>query len=338
MNFHLVRLAVGFGSLSLCFCVVAGCGPKSDTTEAYDLPEVEPTVADRADTDAVKRYQSLRNGGMAKPTDVTQWPQLFGPARTSVAPEQDLDLAWESAGPKELWSIEVGTGYGSPVISGERVVFNHRVGEEEIVQCVRAEDGGPIWQHRYATTFKCEVEYSDGPYSTPVIEGDRVFAVGGQGQMFCLQLESGDVIWKRLLHEEYGVEDGLFPVGSSPLIAEGRLIFNLGAIEQDAGIIALDASDGTEIWRSSDHPAGYCSPFAATIHGQKFLFVITNRGLVSLEPSTGKMDWMVTHYSRAPMSYNAVSPLVIDDKVLIVTGPGPGAVCVRVNPDRTHTE
>lgn len=268
----------------------------------------------------------------------SDWPQLFGPRRTCAAADQPVDLAWGPEGPSELWSIEVGTGYGSPVVSRGHLVFNHRVGDEEIVQCVNADDGTTIWQHRYPTTFKCEVEYSDGPYSTPVIEDEHVFAVGGQGQMFCLRLDSGEIVWQRDLHQEFDMEDGLFPVGASPLISDGRLIFNLGAIDQEAGILALDASTGDELWRSTDHPAGYCSPFAATIHGQPFLFVITNIGLVSLDPATGKGDWMIEHYGRAPMSYNAVSPLVVGDKVVIVTGPGPGAIGLQVNPDRSHAE
>ncbi len=217
-------------------------------------------------------------------------------------------------------------------------MFNHRIDDEEIVQCVAATDGQTIWAYRYPTTFECDVEYSNGPYSTPVIVGDRVYAVGGQGQLFCLNLNSGELIWGRDLHREYDLEDGLFPVGASPIITDGRLIFNLGATQREAGIVALDADTGADDWQSTDHPPGYCSPFAATIHNQHFLFLITNVGLVSLDPETGKMDWMVEHYNRSPMSYNAVSPLVVEDKVLIVTGPGPGAVCVQVNPDRSHTE
>ncbi len=300
---------------------------------------VEPAEADTADTRTVDRFRSsLATSAAAASQQSADWPQLFGPARTCNAGDQLVDLAWGTDGPNQKWSIEVGTGYGSPIVSGRYVVFNHRIGDEEIVQCVDAADGTTIWTHRYPTTFQCDVEYSNGPYSTPVIVDHRVFAVGGQGQLFCLKLDSGEPIWERNLHQEFGVEDGLFPVGASPMIDQGRLIFNLGATDRNAGIIALDADTGEDLWQSTDHPAGYCSPMAATIHGERFMFVMTNRGLVSLDPETGMMDWMVEHYSRSPMSYNAVSPLVVDDKVLLMTGPGPGAVCVQVHPDRTHSE
>ena len=287
---------------------------------------------------AIDQFRSTLSTSGGSSADATDWPQLFGPTRTSNAADQAVDLVWGANGPRQQWSIEVGTGYGSPVVSRDHVVFNHRIGDEEIVQCVDSTDGQTIWTHRYPTTFVCDVEYSDGPYSTPVIVDDRVYTFGGQGQLFCLSLDSGQPLWNRNLHQEYSVEDGLFPVGASPLIEQGRLFFNLGAIDHDAGIIALDAASGEDIWQSTDHPAGYCSPMAATIHGKRFLFVMTNVGLVSLDPETGTMDWMVEHYSRSPMSYNAVSPLVVDDKVLLVTGPGPGAVCVQIHPNRTHSE
>ncbi len=325
-----VLVAVGLVSFS-------GCWPTSESTgTSYHLPEVEPTAADRANPNAARQFRL--DGPQPSDESAADWPQLFGPSRTCVAADQPVNLAWGAESPPLLWSIDVGTGYGSPVVSAGKVVFNHRIDEEEIVQCVRADDGTTIWQHRYPTTFKCEVEYSDGPYSTPVISTDRVYAVGGQGQLYCLDLQSGDVIWQRQLHQEFGVEDDLFPVGATPSIVDGQLIFNLGAIDRDAGIIALDASTGEDLWQSTDHPAGYCSPLVATIGGQSFVFVITNVGLVSLDPANGKMDWMVEHYGRAPMSYNAVSPLLSGDKILLVTGPGPGAVCVQVQPDRGFKE
>jgi outer membrane protein assembly factor BamB len=309
-------------------------------TGSYELPEQEPERAGQADRTAIDQFRASLEAAEADADGVeaVDWPQLFGPRRTCVAADQRVDLTWGPQGPPAIWSVEVGTGYGSPVVAADRVVFNHRVDDQERVECLRAADGTTLWTHRYPTSFECEYDYSSGPYSTPLIADGRVYSAGGQGQFYCLDLESGDVLWERNLHAEYGVEDGEFPVGASPLIDDGRLFFNLGAVDKQAGVIALDPLTGADLWHSTDHPAGYCSPFAATIHEQAFLFVMTNRGLVSLDPETGRMDWMVEHYSRSPMSYNAVSPLVVDDKVLIMTGPGPGAVCVQVAADRSFRE
>ncbi len=319
--------------------LISGCATESSTPIELDLPLVEPAKADTANADAVRQFQQeIADGDLVSSQDPAEWPQLFGPDRTCVAAHQSVNLAWGKAGPQELWSIEIGSGYGSPVASGNRVLFNHRIKDEEIIQCVDIADGSTHWEHRYPTTFECDVEYSSGPYSTPVIAGGRVYAVGGQGQFFCLDLQTGEVVWQRLLHEEHQREDDLFPVGASPSVVNDQVVFNLGAADEEASIVAMSAETGEDIWQTGDHPAGYCSPWVARIHDQDFLFVITNRGLVCLNPETGEMDWFVKHFSRAPMSYNAVSPLVKDDMVLIVTGPGPGAVCLQIQPDRSYKE
>ncbi|MGB7323763.1 MAG: PQQ-binding-like beta-propeller repeat protein [Rubripirellula sp.] len=331
------------GAVFLIMLLVhVGCSrpPQPDPLE---LPLSEPASADVADQRTIRQYQtaiqvesSLRSQSSNVATN--DWPQLYGPSRNSVAATQAVNLAWGPDGPKQRWSLSIGTGYGSPVVAGNRLVFNHRIDDEEIVQCVDTESGETIWQFRYPTTFVCDVEYSNGPYSTPVIDGDRVFAVGGQGQFFCLSLDSGAIIWSRVLHKEYEMKDGIFPVGASPMVIGDRVIFDVGAEDHGVGILAMDRNDGADIWQSGDAPAGYCAPVAATIHGQSFVFVMTHLGLTSLDPETGLADWSVSHYSRAPMSFNAVTPLVSDNKVLIVTGPGPGAVCLQINPDRTQQE
>lgn len=301
---------------------------------------MEPTQADNADGHVVQQYRAGLTP-LSSAAGNTVWPQLFGPQRTCVAPDQPVDLSWGADGPDELWSMEVGTGYGSPVVADGKVIFNHRVGEEEIIACVSADEGVWLWEHRYPTSFVYDGDYSDGPYSTPLVAEGRVYSVGAQGQLFCLQLATGDVIWNRELHQEYEIQErdsvlDKFAVGATPLFSDGRLIFNLGGV--DAGIIALDAASGDELWKANDDPAGFCSPFAAKIHDQDFVFVYTDRNLVSLDPASGELDWQVEHYGRAPMSHNAVSPLVVDDKVLIVTGPGPGALCVQVHADRSFTQ
>ncbi len=309
-----------------------GCSTRTAET-SYELPLVEPDTSDTADPSALAMF----SGTFSSTDSVDDWPALFGPLRTSHT-DTSVNATWPSSGPKLLWEVEMGTGYGSPVVAEGRVIVNHRVGDEEIIQCHLVSNGELVWQHRYETTATCDVEYSDGPYSTPVIDVDdrQVFQVGGQGQFYCLDFDDGHVVWRRDLHGDYEVEEGLFPVGASPAVDGDQLIFNIGAGARNAGVIAMEKDTGKTLWEATTHGAGYCSPFVTTIHDQRFVFVITDKGLVSLNPDTGSVDWEFEHRSKAPMSYNAVSPLVYNDKVLAVTGPGPGAICVQVMPERSY--
>ena len=310
-----------------------GCRQQPSNKPIDELPLVEPTSADSPDQQAAKSF--LQNQPANQ--QVKAWPQLFGPNRTSAVPG-NLNPIWGDEGPAELWSINAGSGYGSPVVANGKVIFNHRLGDEEIVQCVDASSGETVWEHRYATTFVCEMDYSSGPYSTPLIHNNVVYAVGGQAQVFCLDLETGQPKWERDLKTDYALKDDIFSFGNTPLVVDNLLIMNPGGSEKNAGIVALDAATGDTVWEATDHSAAYCSPVAATIADQSFVFVVTQRGLVSLDPETGDVDWEIEHRCRAPMSYNSVSPMVHNDKVLAVTGPGPGALCVQIKPDRSYQQ
>lgn len=314
--------------------VASGCVESSTVDPSVSASIEEPTTVDAPNASAAQQFHRAANQNSSAKANQS-WPQLFGADRTSVV-ATEINPFWGPEGPPKNWSLKIGTGYGSPVVADGNVVFNHRIEDEEIIQCVDAKTGETVWKHAYPTTFETEFDYSNGPYSTPVIANGQVFSAGGQGQFFCLNATTGDLIWSRDLHQEYALEDDIFAVGSTPLLVGNRLIFNLGAAAKNAGVVALDRNTGTTMWESTNHGAAYCSPFAANIHGKDFVFVVTEIGLVSMHPDTGEVDWSIEHRSRSPMSFNAVSPLVDGDKVLVVTGPGPGAVCVRVLPDRSY--
>jgi outer membrane protein assembly factor BamB len=265
------------------------------------------------------------------------WPQLFGPFNDATSSEDamQLNLDWPAAGPPVKWRHAVGSGYSSPVVSGGRLIVFHRIGDEEILECLDAKTGQSLWADKAPTKFQDRWHYSSGPYSTPVIDGGRVFAVGAEGRMSCVELASGKRIWKRELHKDYTVPLGMFAVGASPLVVDGLVIFNLGARKNKAGIIALDAKTGRTVWTATDHGAGMATPRVATIHGQRHLFVFTQHGLVCLDPQSGSVRWIEKFLANNPEKINATSPLVHGDRILI-SAESKGSVCLRVLPDGTH--
>jgi outer membrane protein assembly factor BamB len=339
MNLKRLPALLFVSTLLLFVSTLPGCG-SAEPEDPLEIPKQAPTEPDRPDRDALQAASDRRLDEIyasRQPSDL-EWPALFGPHRDGTI-ESPVSAVWPAGGPQQVWQVEVGTGYGSPVTAQGRVVFNHRVGDEERVQCLDALSGDLIWQHSFPSSFQTrDNEYSNGPYSTPLIDprNRRVFNVGAQGQFMCLDFESGDVIWDRDLHAEYDVEAEMFPVGATPLLADDQLYFTLGAETREAGVICLSASSGETLWTATSHGPAYTTPILSEIHDQSFLFAVTARGLVSLDPQTGEVDWHYEHFSRAPMSFNAVSPMVDGDKVLVITGPGPGAVCLQVQPDRSY--
>ncbi len=266
------------------------------------------------------------------------WPNLNGPTGNNVSHEVGLNWDWQDNRPPELWRRDVGTGYGSPVVVPNHVLVLHRVDDEEVIESFHPETGESQWQFRYPTTYECEFNYSNGPYSTPVVDGNRLFAVGAQGQLHCISLGDGSLVWRRLLQEDFQKPEQLFCVGASPLVEDDRLIFNLGSAENQAGIIAISNATGETLWAATEFGPSYATPIAATIHDRRIVFVVTYEGLVALEPAAGTVLWDYPMKSNMSMTVNATSPVVFKDCVIMSIGPGQGTVCLRVLADGSYEE
>ena len=104
---------------------------------------------------------------------------------------------WPEAGPAVQWSRPVGLGYSVPVVLDGVLVLFYREGDEEVVEGANAETGQTRWAFRYPTAYRCPVNYSSGPYSTPVLDRDRVYAWGAEGKFHCLDLHQGTLLWSR---------------------------------------------------------------------------------------------------------------------------------------------
>jgi outer membrane protein assembly factor BamB len=235
------------------------------------------------------------------------------------------------------WRRKVGNGFGAAVALGDKLVLLHRVGDEEIVECFGAETGKTLWQFTYPTTYETPSAYSSGPYSTPLLEGDRVYAWGAQGQFHCLHLDDGEPLWSRMLNDEYRPDQGFFPVAASPMIENELIVVNVGGTVGASGIVAMNKHTGENVWMATDHGQGCATARAATIHGRRLLFLLTNDGLVCLDPPTGAVLWVVDYRPKNPEMENATSPLVYHDLVMVSVYAF-GSLCVRVLPDGTYEE
>jgi outer membrane protein assembly factor BamB len=270
--------------------------------------------------------------------DSLGWPCFQGPTHNSVAYESGLLDSFPPAGPQELWRREVGTGYSSPVVTDSGLIVFYREGDEEIIECLDPESGESQWKFPYPTAWVCEYEYSNGPYSTPVIDGEVVYAVGAEGKLHALRIDSGELVWRRDLKADYAPTKMLFCMGASPLIHGDRLFYTLGGSVGESGTICLDKRTGETLWTATDHEAGYATPVVAEIHGREYLFVFDHFGLVALDPTSGQVHWEIPFQSRSPDTVCATSPVIYQDLVMVTMGPAPGALCVRVLPDGGYEE
>jgi len=233
------------------------------------------------------------------------WPQFLGPERNSTSTETGLLQTWDAKGPPVLWQKEVGEGYSTPVVARGRLILFHRVGNEDLVECLDAATGRGIWKQADPTKYEDPLGKGDGPRSTPLIAGERVYTLSPAGLLSCRKMADGEKVWQRALLQDYEVPPSFFGVGTSSILEGGRLLVNVGA--QNAGIVAFDKDSGKEAWKATDHGASYSSPVAATIDGVRHLLFFTREGVVSLDPATGAVRFSKRWRARIDASVNAAS-------------------------------
>ena len=255
------------------------------------------------------------------------WPQFLGPERNSTSTETGLLQTWDAKGPPVLWQKEVGEGYSTPVVARGRLILFHRVGNEDLVECLDAATGRGIWKQADPTKYEDPLGKGDGPRSTPLIAGERVYTLSPAGLLSCRKMADGEKVWQRALLQDYEVPPSFFGVGTSSILEGGRLLVNVGA--QNAGIVAFDKDSGKEVWKATGDGASYASPIAADIGGVRHVVFFTRQGIVSLDPATGAVRFGKRWRSRMNASVNAASPVVIGDQLFFTSCYETGAILVR---------
>jgi outer membrane protein assembly factor BamB len=259
------------------------------------------------------------------------WPQFLGPERNAVSQETGLVQTWPDKGPPVLWEKGVGEGYSGPVVAGDRLILFHRVGDNDVVECLKAATGEAVWKHDSPTSYSDPLGKGDGPRSTPLIAGGQVYTLSPGGVLLCLKLADGKKVWQRSLLEDYEVPPSFFGIGTSPLLEGNLLLVNVGG--RDAGIVAFNKDTGKEVWKATSEGASYSSPVAATIDGVRHVVFFTRQGILSVDPANGAVRFSKRWRSRMDASVNAATPVVVGDQLFFTACYNTGAILVRVKKD-----
>src|SRR5262245_3424041 len=255
------------------------------------------------------------------------WPQHLGPERNGHSSETGLLRTWKD-GPTVLWTKDVGHGWAGPVVAGDRLILFHRVGDDEMVECFEPATGKPTWKSAYRTRYEDDFRFDDGPRATPLIAGKKIYTFGADGDLRAWDLETGQGLWNRNVNRDYKVPKAFFGAATSPLLAGGKLLLNVGV--KGAGVAAFDAESGKEIWKASDDAVSYSSPVLAKLGGEELAVFFTREGLLAVTPAKGEVRYKYPWRSRAHASVNAATPIVSGDRVYISSSYNTGAVVLEV--------
>jgi outer membrane protein assembly factor BamB len=286
---------------------------------------------------------------LAKGAVTADWPRLLGPSDNATSPETHLLRYLPKTGPRIVWELEKGNGFGGPAIVGDRLVIFHRVDVREVVECVNAATGQRGWKFDYPAPYRPRYGGSEGPRTSPVIDGERVFTFGITGQLHCLDLAKGTVIWKRDLAREFAMGPGFFGDGSTPLVLGPRLIVQVGGTYEGKPVntAAFDTATGKVLW-TARHPwgASYASPVPAKLHGRECVLVFAGGesrpptgGLLIIDPLNGAVLGAAEHRADIAESVSASSPVVAaaepgkPARIFVSESYSAGGTCFEIAPD-----
>ncbi|MDA0833268.1 MAG: PQQ-like beta-propeller repeat protein [Planctomycetota bacterium] len=294
-----------------------------------------------------KPYERVTFHAPAKPlspTAVTEdWANFLGPQHTPISRETELLHEWPDEGPAIVWELNKSASYSSPSIVGERLVYTHRDGNDVFVDCLHPSTGELYWQYTYPTEYQDRYGYGGGPRASPVINGERVFLYGAEGELFCLHLLSGELIWERQLPKEFNVPQDFFGSVGTPLLIDGKLIINVGAPGGPC-VAAFDAETGRMVWGAGNQwGPSYASPIPATVHGRSRVFVFAGGdsrppvgGLLALDPANGDIDFEFPWRSKSYESVNASCPVIVDNSVFVTATYKTGSAFLQIDADMNY--
>jgi outer membrane protein assembly factor BamB len=234
------------------------------------------------------------------------WPQWLGPKRDSVWRETGIVKTFPAEGLKVKWRVPVSGGYSGPAVAEGKVFvtdYQRAAGElantpgqrsdlqgKERVQCFDAASGKLLWKHEYDCPY--QVSYAVGPRATPTVDGDRVYTLGAEGDLRCLNTSDGSVVWSKELKKEYGIEAPMWGFCGHPLVDGERLVCLVGG--EGSVAVAFDKRTGRELWRAlSASEPGYAAPMMIEAAGVPQLIIWHADALNSLHPATGKLYWTI---------------------------------------------
>ncbi len=251
---------------------------------------------------------------------VPDWSGFRGPRRDGVQSGTKISASWGDDTPKPLWKVNVGPGWASFAVAGGLIFTQEQRGEVEAVVCYDANSGGEVWKHEIKTRFDDPLG-GPGPRATPTIADGKLFALGANGNLVCLEPKTGKMVWNKDLQEVASRKPPTWGFSGSPLVVGKHVIVHAGG-DDELGTIAFDVATGDLKWSVAAGDHSYCSPTLVKLANQVVVAMLTNMELALIDPQSGKV---VFNYECESPGYRALQPQVVDGRsVLMVTGMGVG--------------
>jgi outer membrane protein assembly factor BamB len=260
------------------------------------------------------------------PASKAFWTDFRGPRRDGHYDEMPVLTNWPSSGPSRLWRRPVGGGYASLVVANGKAFTIEQRRNQEVVSAYDLATGREVWTNAWDGHFQ-ESMGGAGPRATPAFNEGRVYALGAEGELRCLDAETGRSLWSKNILRENGASNLQWGMAASPLIVDDKVIVLPGG-HNGKSVVAYNKLTGEPVWQALDDKQAYTSPMLANLAGQRQILVVTGARAVGLTVD-GKQLW--DYPWNTSYDINSAQPVIVGpDRFVLSAGYGHGAALVRV--------
>lgn len=282
---------------------------------------------------------------LISPATAEDWPEWAGKGRLGNWNETGILSEFPEGGLEFTWRKPIRSGYSAPIVADGRVftmdwMLNPETRGMEGIEralCLDEETGETLWETEWAANYATIMaSYATGPRAAPTVDGDRVYMAGAVGHILCLNVETGDVIWKRDTVEDFATNIPIFGTSFPPII-DGDLMITIVGGEDNALAVGFNKMTGEEVWRSIDTNGELCySPPMIYEHaGVKQLLIWDINFLHSLNPQTGDVYWSIPFTVRSAMAIGNVQK---SGSHLLASSFYSGSMLIKLDDDEPKAE
>jgi outer membrane protein assembly factor BamB len=265
---------------------------------------------------------------LANSGDLTQaqWPGFRGADRSGRSHGPAISTDWAAHPPRQLWKIPVGPGWSSFAVAGKLLFTQEQRGPSEVIVCYEADNGREVWTQPIEGRLEDPLG-GPGPRATPTLANGQLFATCATGLFLRLNPASGEIVWKQDLKSVGQRQVPMWGFSASPVVAGDVALVYAGG-PGDKGLLAFDVESGALRWSVAAGNDSYASPQLATIAGENVALMLSNAGLVLVDPTTGKVR---LNYEWKSPNYRALQAEVVGtDTILLPSDMSLGTRAIRI--------
>jgi outer membrane protein assembly factor BamB len=263
--------------------------------------------------------------------EIAQWR---GPARNGIYPDKNLLKEWPVDGPVLKLKIEnLGKGLSQAVVYNNVIYITGLKHDSLDVISACNMNGKLMWEKAFSKAWQRTYPESRG---TPTIENNKIYLIGGSGELVCMNAQNGDILWKQDPHNDFEGKFQHWGIVESVLLSKNAALYVTGG--DNTTVVAYNKTTGELLWKSisTGGPKSYASSSLIEWGGKQIALVQSANDLIGIDVSTGDVLWTyntIQYHTEKGKGEGANTPLFYNGEIFITYGNGQPGLLFSLSDD-----